>query len=107
MRNPCTKRKCKNCKTFFDPNPRSAGRQRYCSKPECRQSSKAASQRRWLQKPANRHYFKGPTQVERVRQWRQAHPGTWRRQTAAPANALQDALTPQPVSQQPLDNDLK
>ena len=75
MRRPLNKRKCKHCQTFFDPHPRSAGRQRYCSQPECHQASKAASQRRWLHKPANRAYFTGPTQVERVRQWRQAHPG--------------------------------
>ena len=106
MRNPFTKRKCKNCKTFFDPHRCSAGRQRTCSKPKCRQASKAASQRRWLQKPANRDDFKGPTQVERVRQWRQAHPGTWRRQAAGPTDALQDASTPQPVSKQTLGNDL-
>jgi hypothetical protein len=107
MRRPLSKRKCKHCQTFFDPHPRSAGRQRYCSKPECRQASKAASQRRWLQKPANRDYFTGPTQVERVRQWRKAHPGYWRRQAARPADVLQDALTPQPLSAQPRDHDWK
>ena len=52
MRRPLSKRKCKHCQTFFDPDPRSAGRQRYCSKPACHQASKAASQRRWLHKPA-------------------------------------------------------
>ena len=60
MRRPLSKRKCKHCQTFFDPDPRSAGRQRYCSKPTCRQASKAASQRRWLKKPANRDYFTRP-----------------------------------------------
>ena len=60
MRRPLSKRKCKHCQTFFDPDPRSAGRQRYCSKPACRQASKAASQRRWLQKPDNRDYFTRP-----------------------------------------------
>ena len=78
MRRPRTKRKCKHCQTFFDPDPRTARRQRHCSKPECRQASKAASQRHWLQKPGNRDYFTGPTHVERVRQWRRAHPGSWR-----------------------------
>ena len=86
MRRPLSKRKCKHCQTFFDPNPRRAGRQRYGSKPECRQASQAASPRRWLQKPANRDYFTGPTQVERGRQWRKAHPGYWRRQAARPAD---------------------
>ena len=60
MRRPLSKRKCKHCQTFFAPDPRSARRQRYCSKPACRQASKAASQRRWLQKPGNRDYFTRP-----------------------------------------------
>jgi len=87
MRHPLRKHKCKHCQTFFAPDPRSATRQRYCAQPACRQASKAASQRRWLQKPGNRDYFCGPTQVERVRQWRQAHPGYWRRQGARAPNA--------------------
>jgi hypothetical protein len=43
-----------------------------------------------LQKPGNRDYFTGPTHVERVRQWRSAHPGYWRRQDARAPHALQD-----------------
>ena len=75
MRRPFAKRKCQHRQTFFDPDPRSDTRQRYCAKPAWRQASKAASQRRWFQKPGNRDYFTGPTQVERVRQWRQSPPG--------------------------------
>jgi hypothetical protein len=101
MRRPPSKRKCKHCQTFFDPHPRSAGRQRYCSTPACRQASKAASQRRWLQKPANRDDFRGSDHVERVRQWRKAHPGYWRRRAARPTDALQDAFIPQPFAPQP------
>jgi hypothetical protein len=92
------KRKWKHCQTFFDPDPRNVGRQHYCAQPPCRQASKAASQRRWLRKPDNRDYFRGPTHVERVRQWRQAHPGYWRRETRKPAEAptaLQESLPPQ------------
>ena len=100
MRRPLSKRTCKHCQTFFEPHPRSAGRQRYCSKPECHHASKAASQRRWLHKPANRDYFTGPTQVERVRQWRKANPGYWRRQGSGAPQALQDALTPQETQKQ-------
>jgi hypothetical protein len=106
MRRPLTKRKCKHCQTFFTPDPRSAKRQRYCAQPACRQASKAASQHRWLQKPGNRDYFTGPTHVERVRQWRRAHPGYWRRQGAHTPNALQEDLTPQEVQKQPLEGAL-
>src|SRR5215475_6192458 len=106
MRRPLTKRKCKHCRTFFAPDPRSAKRQRYCAQPACRQASKAASQRRWLQKPGNRDYFTGPTHVERVRQWRSAHPGYWRRQGARAPLALQEDLTPQAPQKQLLDEGL-
>jgi len=75
MRRPRRKHQCRHCKVFFDPDPRSAGRQRDCSKPECRKASKKASQLKWRDKPANRDYFKGPDHVQRVPQWRQAHPG--------------------------------
>ena len=71
MRRPISKRKCKHCRTFFDPDPRSVRRQRYCAQPACRQASKAASHRRWQQQPHNRDYVRGPTPVERVRQGRQ------------------------------------
>jgi len=103
MRRPLTKRKCQHCKTFFTPDPRSAGRQHYCATPACRKASKAASQRRWLQQPSNRDSFSGPTHVERVRQWRQAHPGYWRRSASPVPDALQEPSTPQESIEQPLD----
>jgi hypothetical protein len=106
MRRPRTQRKCKHCRTFFAPDPRNVRRQRYCAQPACRQASKAASQRRWLQKPGNRDYFTGPIQVERVRQWRQAHPGYWRRQGTRTPNALQEDLTPQAPQTQALESAL-
>jgi len=102
MRRPRTQRQCKHCRTFFAPDPRNVKRQRYCAQPACRQASKAASQRRWLQQPGNRDDFTGPTQVERVRQWRQAHPGYWRRQGTRPPHALQEDLTPQALQTQAL-----
>lgn len=76
-------RKCRNCGELFRPDPRNLRHQRYCSKPACRQASKAASQRRWLSKPANRGYFRGPEHVARVQAWRAAHPGYWRHSGAA------------------------
>ena len=100
------KRKCKHCKVFSDPDPRNLGRQHYCSQPPCRQASKAASQRRWLRKPANRDYFSGPAHVERVRQWRQANPGYWRRQAPAAAQspeALPEPLVPQSIEHQQVE----
>lgn len=76
------RRKCRCCRSLFTPDYRNSGRQLFCDKPDCRRASKAHSQRRWLGKSANRDYFRGPAQVERVRQWRQSHPGYWKRRTA-------------------------
>jgi hypothetical protein len=105
MRRPLRQRKCKHCQTCFAPDPRSATRQRSCSKAACRQASKAASQHRWVQQPGKRDDFPGPTHVERVRQWRRAHPGSWRPQARGP-QAFQEDLTPQETQKQPLDDGL-
>jgi hypothetical protein len=79
MSHPQSRRKCRCCTKFFVPDPRTADRQRYCSKPPCQQASKAASQRRWLSKAGNGDYFRGADQVRRVQLWRQSHPGYWKR----------------------------
>ena len=90
------RRKCRHCSELFIADARNATRQRYCSKPQCRKASKAASQKRWLQKDENRDYFSGPDNVLRVQRWRQAHPGYWRQSKHSP-HALQDPLTRQVV----------
>jgi hypothetical protein len=90
------RRKCRHCNKLFIPDPRNATRQGYCSKPQCRKASKAASQRRWLQKEENHGYFRGPENVLRVQRWRKEHPGYWRRGKAE-ACALQDPLIEQPL----------
>ncbi len=56
------KRICLHCRTYFRTDPRNARKQKYCSRPECRKASKAASQKRWLNKPENiaaKHQVKG------------------------------------------------
>ena len=92
------KRKCLHCKTFYHPDHRNVPRQRFCSKPECRQASKVDSQQHWRQKPDNLDYFKGKTHVQRVQQWRLEHPGYWRRkppEASKTADTLQETLMPQ------------
>ena len=89
------KKKCKHCKGFFRPDPRNTTRQLYCANPPCRKASKAASQKRWLHKPENRDYFRGPDNVARVKNWRRTHPGYWRRKKNPTADALQDPLNQQ------------
>jgi hypothetical protein len=91
------RRKCLHCGELFHPDARNAHHQRYCAEPACRRASKAASQRRWLSKAANRDYFRGAANVERVRAWRAEHPGYWRRGEAQTVPALQDVLSVQDV----------
>ena len=87
-------RKCLCCKLFFDPDHRNRERQRYCSQPECRRASKAASQGAWLAQPDNRDYFRDPVHVARVQAWRATHPGYSRGKRRKPA-PLQEALSTQ------------
>ena len=88
------RRKCLHCGELFHPDVRNAHHQRYCGEAACRRASKAASQRRWLSKRANRGYFRGTAHVDRVRAWRAEHPGYWR---GAPRGALQAGAALQDV----------
>lgn len=84
------RRKCLHCGELFKPDARNRHHQRYCSSAACRRASKAASQRRWLAKPANRDYFRDPAHVRRVQNWRQAHPGYGRRRGPLTTTPLQE-----------------
>jgi len=90
-------RKCLHCHQIFHPDVRNRRHQRYCSAKDCRRASKAASQYRWLHKPENRDYFKGPANVQRVQAWRAAHPGYSKRAAPQDRSALQDLFSAQPL----------
>ena len=92
---PPTRFKCLHCQEEHRCDPRKRGRQHYCVAPECRRASKAASQRRWVSGPKNRDYFRGKENCERVRRWRSANPGYWRRKGSGAESALQDLVKPQ------------
>jgi len=94
--------KCLHCREFFIPCPNSRHRQRYCAKPECRKAGKAAAQAKWLNKPENRSYFRGPENVERVRRWRERHPGYWRKKRSLLPDALQDLAPTEASQNQPI-----
>ncbi|WP_198264608.1 hypothetical protein [sulfur-oxidizing endosymbiont of Gigantopelta aegis] len=100
--------KCLHCHTFFKPNPRSKGRQKFCSAPECRQASKAASQKKWLQKPQNKNYFCGTVNVQRVQQWRSQNPKYWKivQQSLDNPLPLQDTLITQAIDIKEKTDDL-
>lgn len=89
------KKKCRNCRLLFVPDHRNREKQDYCEKTPCRKASKAASQKKWLSKPENKDYFRGPDNVERVQKWREDTPEYWKRTNSS--TALQDHLAVQPV----------
>jgi hypothetical protein len=104
---PRTHRTCQHGQTCFAPAPRGARRQRHGAKPACRQASQAARQRRGHHTPHNRDACRDPAHGERVRPWRQAHPGDGRRQRARAPQAFHEDLTPQETHKQPLDDGLR
>lgn len=89
--------KCRNCRELFKPDARNHGRQKYCCKVSCRAVSKAQSQRRWLARPQNEHYFRDAENAARVRRWQRANPGYWRNTRRYTGRTLQDSCTVQPV----------
>ena len=91
------RKKCRHCNILFVPDPRNRDRQKYCRKPGCRTASKADSQRRWLKKPDNRDYFRGPDNVQRVQRWRKDNPGYGHRKPKIISDALQDPLNQQHI----------
>ena len=96
-----TKFKCQNCNELSCADARNRRHQRFCSKPECRRASKAASQQRWTVRPENPNYFKGPENCERSKQWRKDHPGYQRNKSSAPEVALQEISIVQSVDNKP------
>lgn len=91
------KKKCRHCRRLFIPDHRNRDRQTYCKKVKCRKASKAASQKKWLDKPENKDYFRGPVNVKRVQQWRKQNPGYWKPKQSNTAIALQESLTVKPA----------
>ena len=85
------KQQCIHCHIYFIPDHRNGKRQKFCHLTECRQASKAASQKRWLAK--NPDYFKGACHVQRVQEWRRAHIG--RHKGTVKKRVLQDSYPPE------------
>ena len=81
---------CRHCGQLFRPDLRNRARQNYCYKPACRKARKDRSHRHWRTKPPD--HFKGEWNVDRVRQWRDLHPGYWRRSKAKPKDNNGPAL---------------
>lgn len=106
--------KCLHCRKLFVPDYRNRGRQKYCSSPECQVLRQQANQQRWLSRPENRDYFRGPENVRRVQQWRAEHPGYWKPQVRKARRTLQEpcaepcsgqVIVPQDVTSRPPPQD--
>jgi hypothetical protein len=82
----------------FEPDYRHRHDQFYCAKPVCKKARQAASLQRWREQPENQDFWRGRWNIERVQQWRAAHPEYWkrvkRRQRAGRVVALQNAMKP-------------
>lgn len=92
-------RTCENCSSGFLPDERNRDKQSYCGEPACRKESKRVSAARWREKNPDHH--RGPVEVDRVRIWRAANPGYWRRKREPlKADALQDDCVPQVADNQ-------
>ena len=63
----------------FIPEPRAAGRQKFCRRSACREISHLTSQERWLRNKKGRSYHTGSVAVSRMQDWRKEHPQYWRR----------------------------
>jgi hypothetical protein len=90
MKSPRSRRKCLNCQALFLPDYRSAQRQCYCLKAECRKARKRQLMQAWLAKPENQNYFRDAKNAERVRDWQKAHPGYWKNTARYRRRTLQD-----------------
>jgi hypothetical protein len=94
------KRKCKFCDELYLPDYRNRWHQRFCSKEPCSQASKTRSQQKWLLSEKGQGYFEGPDNVNRVREWRRAHPKYSKRSATSKQKTLQDDCSSQLIVQQ-------
>ena len=62
------RRHCKCCRELFEPDRRSSGKQRYCSKLECQAIRQRANEKDWVSRNLE------PVAIQK-RKWQQKHPG--------------------------------
>ena len=96
------KRKCKCCGELYMPDARHFRDQAHCEKPTCRHASKRASHRRWLLSEKGAEYRDPEENKRRVRLWRVATPGYWKRTARKGSVALRETTISQPVDDKDL-----
>ena len=64
------RKRCCQCGELFEPNPRTKGRQRYCSKPACQTKRQRLNEKAWrMENPDCLDYQRGQSRL-----WHKAHP---------------------------------
>jgi hypothetical protein len=69
------RRKCCHCHHEYEPDPRTAKRQKFCGLAECQRARRRLTARAWRRHNHLRH----DEDIVRVRVWRRGHPGYWRK----------------------------
>lgn len=82
-------RPCCICHNLFVPSKYASTRQVVCGHPCCRKAAKKERQANWVAR--NSDYFRGPENVERVREWRRENPGWRERQKSASKKSSPEA----------------
>jgi len=86
-------RKCACCGGVFVVEPRLGKRHRFCALPACRRAGHARARARWLKQNGGKAYHRGRASIERVQDWRRAHPRYWRRgRKSNSANAMRSLI---------------
>ena len=71
-------RHCQNCHELFDPDPRTKGKQKYCSKSECQTTRQRKNEKDWRWKNPDCLVY----QQEQSRKWHKDHPDYSRQRRA-------------------------
>ena len=100
------RRRCLGCRQLFVPDPRNHYHPRWCSEPGCQHARQQADQHPWRSRPENRDYFWGAAHVDRVKTWRQKHPGYWKRPPKSAKGTLQELCPSQPSEEQKVNPSL-
>jgi hypothetical protein len=86
------KKKCNHCNRYFIPDKYNHLTQTYCSRRECRHSSKIASRRKYRRKDKNRTPEKRQKKSDRVKRWQKKHPDYKKSQKKTKINSSEPVL---------------
>jgi hypothetical protein len=62
-------KRCRHCQELFQPDARTKGNQRYCSKPECQTTRQRQNEKDWRRQNSDCLEY----QYQQTRQWNKAH----------------------------------